>query len=162
MQQSLQARQTVVPANVPKYDPKWFSEREGWLLSKGWERDPASAGIPTYRDPKGSKLKGEYRIVKDLPVKGDDLRKSEPLKQFHVPPLSYSYTLDEALYIQQAREVDGEVLPSIQDRLSAAEQRCNELELDLERFKGRVRTLLTTHQLTHEGLRLGLRELIGA
>lgn len=155
------AKQVLCPANVPGYDLKWFSEREAWLLSKGWEKEPAASGLGTYRDPKGSRLRGELRDVKELPVKGDDLRKTETLRQFHVPPLSYSFTLEEALDIQHRRDAFGNDGPSLQDRLGSCEQRCNKLEDELEQFKARVKALLTTHQLSYEGLRLGLRELIG-
>lgn len=162
LQASLQSKQVVCPANVPAYNPEWLTERETYLLSRGWEKDPAAAAIPTYRDPKGSKLKGEKRFVKNLPVKGNDLKKEEALYQFHVPPMTYSFTLEEALDLQRRRDAFGETGESLQDRLGACEQRCNELEGELARVKGRVRALLTTHELTHEGLRLGLRELIGA
>lgn len=153
-------KQTVCSPSLPQYDQGWFSERERYLLEQGWEKDTA-AGMPTYRDPKGSQLKGEMRVVGELPVKGDDLKKTEPLRQFHVPPATYNFTLEEALDIQMRRDAQGDSGPSLQDRLGECEQRCNKVERELLQFRARVRGLLTTPQLSFEGMKLGLRELIG-
>lgn len=155
------AKQVLIPPDIPRYEPSWFSERERYLLEKGWEKDSAPTVLPSYRDPKGSQLKGELRKVKDLPNKGDDLNPTTPLFQFHVPPNSYSYTLEEALDIQRRRDAAGDDGPSPLDRLATCEQRCNDLQRELEAVKGRIKILLTSSHLTFEGLKLGLRELIG-
>ena len=155
-------RQPVFPADVPRYDPTWFGERERYLLEKGWEKEPVQSGLPAYRDPTTSRLRGEYRLVGELPVKGDDLKKSIPVQQFHVPPANFSFTLEEAVEIQRRRDAAGCDGPTPLDRLGACEQRCNELERQVEQYKARIRSLLTAPQITLEGLKLGLRELIGA
>lgn len=157
----MQAKQTVCPPDVPQYNPEWIDQREKYLLGRGWERDHAT-GLPTYRDPKGSKLAGEMRVVGMLPVKGDDLRKEEPLRQMHVSAHSYSFMLEEALDMQRRRDATGDDGPSPLDRLASCEDRCNELSRQLEQFKGRVQAILSTHHITFEGMKLGLRELIGA
>lgn len=156
------ARQPVCLPDAPKYDPAWFSERERYLLERGWEKEPTQSGLPTYRDPTTSRLKGEYKVVGELPVKGDDLKKSAPVQQFHVPPAAFSFTLEEAVEVQRRRDALGTAGPTPLDRLGACEQKCNELERQVEQFRARVRTLLTSPQITFEGLKLGLRELIGA
>lgn len=146
---------------MPQYNPEWFDERERYLLSRGWEKEGAS-GLPVYRDPKGSKLQGEMRIVGMLPIKGDDLRKEEPLRQMHVPSATYSFTLEEALDMQRRRDALGDQVSSPLERLGVCEQKCNELAMALEKYKARVKAILHTQQITFEGMKLALRELIGA
>lgn len=152
--------QIVCPPDVPQYDQEWINPREQYLFAKGWERDPASGNLTTYRDPKGSMAKGEYREVATLPVKGDDTTKTMVIQQYHVPPACYSFTLEEALDIQRRRDAAGESGETPLDRLATCETRCNELARQLEQFKARVALLLTTPQMTHEGLKLGLRQLL--
>lgn len=154
-------KQTLCPPNAPQYDPTWFDERERYLLTRGWEREEVNAGLPTYRDPKGSRLRGEMRHVADLPNKGDDLHKTKPVYQFHVPATTYSYTLEEALDMQRRRDVTGGDGPTPLERLGACEDRCNDLEEKLERIRARLNMLLKAHPISLEGLKLGLRELIG-
>ena len=152
----------VVPPDVPAYNPAWLSEREEYLSSRGWEKEGDRTGLPTFRDPKGSLLKGELRHVADLPNNGYDLNKTIPVHQYHVPPAVYSFTLEEAIDIQRRRDAQGDDGPSTLERLGVCEQRCNALEREVEQTKARIKALLTSHHITHEGLRLGLRELIGA
>lgn len=146
---------------MPQYNPEWVDQREKYLLSRGWERDHAT-GLPTYRDPKGSKLQGEFRVVGTLPHIEDDVKTEKPLKQFHAPPASYSYTLEEALDMQRRRDSFGEDGVSTLDRLAICEDRCNELSRQLEQLKARVKAAVNTPQITLEGLKLAVRELIGA
>jgi len=155
------ARQMVFPPDVPQYNPTWLSQHEQYLLGEGWEKEGERTGLPTYRDPKGSRLNGELRTVVELPNKGDDLHKTITVQQFHLPPATYSFTLEEAVDIQRRRDAHGDDGPTPLERLSATERRCNELERELVQTKARIKALLLTHQLTHEGLKLGLRELLG-
>ena len=157
----LRARQQTCPPDAPRYDPEWFTARERYLLEHGWEKELAETGIPTYRDPKVSCLQGEYKLVAELPNKGDDLHPTIPVRQFHVPSASYSFTIEEALDIQRRRDATGTGGPSPLDRLGIVEQRCNDAERQLAQLKGRIKGLLTSHQLTFEGMKLGLKELIG-
>ena len=154
-------KQVVCPPDIPKYAADWVSPREEYLISRGWEKEGESAGLPTYRDPRGSRLKGEYRKVGELPVKGDDLKKSIEVHQFHVPPATFSFTLEEAVEIQRRRDAHGGEGPSPLERLDTCEHRCNDLARELEHTRVRIKILLTTNGITFEGLKLGLRELIG-
>ena len=66
---------------IPDYAALYFSLLEQW----GREIGATHLLHGTYRDPKGSHLKGEMRVVGEMPVKGDDLRKTPPQRHFHVP-----------------------------------------------------------------------------
>ena len=155
-------KQVLCPPEVPAYNPQWLNEREQYLYSRGWEKEAAQSGLPTFRDPKGSRLGGEVREVNQIPVRGDDLRKTEPVRQMHLPPATYSFTLEEAMEIQRRRDAHGDNGPTPLERLGTCEQRCNLLERELDQTRARIRTLLTAHPISLEGLKLGLRELIGA
>lgn len=155
------AKQVLCPPETPAYNPEWLSERERYLLENGWEKEPSIQGLPTYRDSKGSKLQGEIRKVKDLPNKGDDLNPTFPLFQFHVPPATYSFTLEEAVDMQRRRDATGDGGPTALQRLEATEQRCNRLEQELQDVKGRVKAIIHNRQISLDGVRLALRELVG-
>jgi hypothetical protein len=148
-------QQVVLPSLVSPYVN---AEQEAWLLGRGWERDPASGGIPAYRDPKGSKLKPELRPIKTLPTVDG---KGETLHQLVLPPGTFSFSLGEALEIQRRREETGDTGPSLLDRLGECEQRCNDLQDQLARLRGRVKAILAARQMAPEAVLVGLRELIG-
>ena len=153
------AKQLVCPPDIPKYNPPWVNEREQYLVSKGWERDGGSGGLPTVRDPKGSRLQGEMRDAVVLPNRGDDLHPTTLIRQLHVPPAVYSFTLEEALAVQTRRDEVGEVGPTPLERLDVLERAYNDLSRQLDQFKARVKGLLAT-DISHEKLKLGLRELV--
>lgn len=153
--------QQCFPPNVPTYNPIWLNQHEEYLASRGWEKDGDRVGLPTYRDPKGSKLQGELKVVAELPNKGDDLHPTITVRQMHLPPATYSFTLEEAVDIQRRRDAHGDNGPTPLERLDEVEKRCNDLQRDLEQTKARIKILLTTPQLTYEGMKLGLRELVG-
>lgn len=159
--EQLQAKQVVCPADVPAVNPAWVDEREKYLFSRGWEKD-AGTGLPTYRDPKGTKLQGEVRVVGMLPHIEDDVKTEKPLRQMHVHPASYSFTLGEALDIQVRRDAAGDGGPSPLDRLGACEDRCNDLSRELETLKARVKAVITTPHITPQGMKLALEKLVGA
>ena len=156
------AKQPICPPDVPEYNPSWLNEREQYLVSRGWEKEGLPSGMPSYRDPNGSRFRGEMRDAAELPVKGDDLKKTEIVRQMVVPPAGYNFTLEEALDIQRRRDAVGNPGASTLDRLGSCEQKCNVLEQQLEQTRARIRMLLSSTHLTFEGLKLGLRELVGA
>ena len=94
-------------------------------------------------------------------MKGDDLNKTMEVRQFFVPPATFSFTLEEAVDIQRRRDAHGGEGPSPLERLDTCENRCNDLARELEQTKARIKLLLTTQHLTFDGLKLGLKELIG-
>lgn len=156
------AKQLLCPPNVPEYDQNWLSERERYLLDHGWERvGSANSGLPTFRDPKGSRLQGEVREVGTLPNKGDDLHPTIPIRQLHLPPAPYEFTLEEAVDVQRRRDRAGDQGPTPLERLDVLEKKNNDLSRDLDQFKARIQILLSTEHMTLEKMRLGLRELIG-
>ena len=155
------AKQMLCPPDLPSYDPGWLSEREKYLFSRGWEVERGLSSIPTFRDPKGSRLRGELRDVKTLPNKGDDLHPTITLRQFHVPPTTYTFTIEEALEIQRRRDRAGDSGPTPLERLDIVEQHYNTLERELGQCRARIKALLTSQHLTFEALKLGLRELVG-
>lgn len=161
LDERLQSKQFVCGPDAPRYSSEWVDRQEKYLFGRGWERDYTTV-LPTYRDPKGSKIQNEVKVVGMLPVRGDDLRKEEPLRQVHVYPMSYNFTLEDALDMQRRRDAAGDAGPSPLDRLHACEEKCGELARELERLKVRVRGVLATPQITFEGMRLALKELIGA
>lgn len=154
------AKQLLCPADVPKYDLSWLDEREQYLLSHGWEREGAGvSGLPTFRDPRGSRLNGEVLDVRELPNRGDDLHKTTTLRQLHLPPAPFSFTVEEAVAIQRLRDAVGSSGSSPLERISTLEGRCNALELELERTRGRIKMILAADQPTLEAVKLALREL---
>ena len=155
------AKQVLCPAEVPAYDLDWLRQCETYLVNHGWENDGNSpSGLPTFRDPKGSRLRGEFREVATLPNKGDDLHPTITVRQFHVPPAPYSFTIEEAVGMQRRRDKAGDSGVSSLERIDVLELRCNGLNRELEQLKAQIGTLLTSHQLTFEGLKLGLRAVI--
>lgn len=145
-----------------EYDAEWLNERTQYLLARGWERDTANtSGVPTFRDPKGSRLGGELRDAVELPNKGDDLNKTIKVQQLHLPPAPFTFTIEEAVSIQRRRDAVGDSGPSPLDRVAVLEKKNNDLQLELDRLKGRLRLLLAAQHQTPASLKLAIREALG-
>lgn len=160
----LQEKQYVIPPDLPKEDHEKISAEEKFLFSRGWEREVQSSGVPVYHDPKGSRLGGEYKDAAEIPNpnRADEINKFITIRQFVVPPATYSFTLWEAVDIQRRRDLNGDNDPTPLMRLAECEKQCSEQERELGRLRGRIDALVTTHQLSHVGLKAALRELIGS
>lgn len=153
-------KQLLCPADVPQFSPGWLSEREAYLISRGWEREGGGEGrFATFRDPKGSRANGELQHIRDLPKRGDDLHKTEPLRQLCIPPASYSFTVEEAVNIQRLRDAAGTGGPTPLERLDASEKRCVELEQRLDHVRGRISMILNANHPSLESVKMALREL---
>lgn len=158
------AKQVLCPPDTPKYNPPWLNERENYLFERGWEKEcSANGGLPTYRDPKGSRLNGEVLHCADLPNKGDEMNPTRPLFQLHLPPAFHNFTLEEALAVQTRRDQAGETGETPLERLEKVEIRCNNAETEIKRIKSTIKGLILNkdNQMTLPLLRLKLRNMFG-
>lgn len=159
----LQQKQYVVPPDLPKVDYERLSQEERSLFEKGWEREVQSNGVPVYYDPKGSRLPGEYQDAVTIPNpnRADEVNRTIVIRQFVVPPATYSFTLWEALDIQRRRDLSGDDGPTPLTRLAECEKRCGETERELGRLRGKIDSILSGRNLSTEGIKAALRELVG-
>lgn len=153
------ARQKLCPPDTPKFNPPWVSERENYLFSNGWEKEPSiTGGLATYKDPKGSRLNGEVKFVKNLPNKGDDLNPNKPLHQLHLPPAFNSFTLEEAVDIQARRDAAGEGGVTMQERVEALEKSNNDKSDEVRVLKGIIKSVIVKRDINADGLKMLLRK----
>lgn len=157
----LQGRQYIVPPDLPRVDYEKLSDEEKYLFSRGWEREVQSTGVPVYHDPKGSKSAGELKDAATIPNpnRADEINKTIVVRQFVVPPATYSFTIWEALDIQRRRDLNGDNGSTPLTRLAECEKQCNEMERELGRIRGRIKTIISGQNLSVEGIKTALREL---
>jgi hypothetical protein len=157
MEERVIAKQLQCPPDTPKYNQSWVSEREKYIFERGWEKQPSSTGgLATYKDPKGSRLNGEVKHIRDLPNKGDDLNPKKPVHQLILPPAFHSFTLEEAVEMQARRDQAGEGGLTPLERLEAVEIECNKAYDEVRRIKASVKGILINQSLTQQGIRMGL------
>lgn len=115
-----------VPSLVAPVRDDWRNDVEMYLKSRGWlQAGIDERGLSLWSDPASKDQKSELRQAVTLPVAGGG---KEIISQWHGPPVTWCYRMDEAILIQRQREAAGE---TIQDRIARKELELEEMKAQL-------------------------------